>query len=97
MAMGIPVLHGVEGESADLVHRHGMGLPFEPENGAALAEGILALRQDERLRKELAANGCKAARGYERKTLAMAMLATLAAVADRGPVLQAAALRNPSK
>jgi glycosyltransferase involved in cell wall biosynthesis len=33
MAMGIPVLHGVEGESADLVRTHQVGLLFEPEDG----------------------------------------------------------------
>jgi glycosyltransferase involved in cell wall biosynthesis len=40
MAMGIPVLHGVEGESADIVSKHHVGLMFKPENPAALSEAF---------------------------------------------------------
>jgi glycosyltransferase involved in cell wall biosynthesis len=97
MAMGIPVLHGVEGESADLVRVHRAGLPFEPQNGAALADAVLALRQDEALRVELGDNGARAARGYDRTSLAMQMVATLLAVADKRPVLAGGALGSPSK
>jgi glycosyltransferase involved in cell wall biosynthesis len=32
MGMGIPVLHGVGGESAGIVEREGVGVVFEPEN-----------------------------------------------------------------
>jgi glycosyltransferase involved in cell wall biosynthesis len=97
MAMGIPVLHGVEGESADLVRAHRAGLPFEPQNGAALADAVLALRQDEALRAELGDNGARAARGYDRTSLAMQMMATLLAVADKQPALAGGALGSPSK
>src|SRR5690606_11702410 len=34
MGMGIPVLHGVEGESAAIVEQENVGLLFEPENAA---------------------------------------------------------------
>ena len=32
MGMGIPVLHGVEGESTEIVKQFKVGLDFEPEN-----------------------------------------------------------------
>ncbi|HEV2532599.1 glycosyltransferase family 4 protein, partial [Phenylobacterium sp.] len=37
MAMGLPVLHGVAGESADIVRREDCGEVFEPENAEQLA------------------------------------------------------------
>src|SRR5690606_8562347 len=46
MAMGIPVLHGVAGESAEIVEREGVGLVFEPEDDAALAMLVLKLASD---------------------------------------------------
>jgi glycosyltransferase involved in cell wall biosynthesis len=36
MGMGIPVLHGVGGESAGIVEREGVGVVFEPENPGRL-------------------------------------------------------------
>src|SRR5690606_3047512 len=46
MAMGIPVLHGVRGESAAIVEREEAGLVFEPENARALAGRIRELADD---------------------------------------------------
>jgi hypothetical protein len=40
MGMGIPVLHGVMGESAKMVEKHGVGMLFEPENADALCRGF---------------------------------------------------------
>jgi hypothetical protein len=36
MGTGIPVLHGVAGESAEIVEREGCGEVFEPETVEAL-------------------------------------------------------------
>jgi glycosyltransferase involved in cell wall biosynthesis len=81
MAMGIPVLHGVAGESAEIVERDGAGLVFTPEDDAALTERLLQLAGDESMRAGLAASARAAAGRYDRKTLAGDMLAVLERVA----------------
>lgn len=81
MGMGIPVLHGVAGESAAIVQREGVGLVFEPEDTEALVEGLLRLRRDAALREELRRHGLAAARRYDRRGLALEMLSTLQATA----------------
>lgn len=81
MAMGIPVLLGVAGESADIVLREGVGLVFEPEDAAALADALLAMARDPDKRTEFGRRACAAARRYDRSSLARAMLATLEHVA----------------
>ena len=83
MAMGIPVLHGVAGESAGLVEREGFGLVFEPENASALAEGIRALSVDPRLRAALSRRGVEASRRHDRAHLAAELLKTLRTVHDQ--------------
>lgn len=87
MAMGLPVLHGVAGESAGIVEREGVGVTFEPENPGALSEGILRLATDEALRARFAANGPIAAKSYDRKALAAGMLNELVGLcAKRDPI-----------
>lgn len=77
MGMGIPVLHGVEGESADIVRREEVGLLFEPENAPALVEALRRMHGDEPLRQQMSANGLAGARRYDRKALAARMLEIL--------------------
>ena len=77
MAMGIPVLMGVEGELAHIVEKHRVGLVFEPENAAALVEKTLMLARDVSLRKSFGEQGVQTAKLYQRKTLAAAMLKVL--------------------
>jgi glycosyltransferase involved in cell wall biosynthesis len=77
MGMGIPVLHGVSGESADIVAREHVGDVFESENAHELAEGILRMHGDPSRHGILRQNSLKAARRYDRKHLAMQMLAVL--------------------
>lgn len=89
MAMGIPVLHGVEGESAQILHESGAGLTFQPENARALADMILRLKCDPDLARRLGEAGIAGARAYDRTRLAGRMLAILEDVA-------AAKTRNPS-
>lgn len=81
MAMGIPVLHGVAGESADIVKREQVGLPFEPENALELKDGLLRLLSEPELLGALRRNGPIAARRYDRSALALAMLRHLEEVA----------------
>jgi glycosyltransferase involved in cell wall biosynthesis len=74
MGMGIPVLHGVEGESADIVRKEGVGCVFEPENAEELADQLLRLMGD---RAALATyrDHCLASAGhYDRLALAGQML-----------------------
>ena len=61
MGMGIPVLHGVAGESAEIVEREGCGQVFEPESVDALCAGLLALKSDETLRQNYRQKGLAAA------------------------------------
>jgi glycosyltransferase involved in cell wall biosynthesis len=77
MAMGIPVLHGVAGESATIVQREGVGVTFEPENAGALARSIVQLVRDPERRAEMARRAVAAARRYDRAELAATMLKTL--------------------
>ena len=86
MAMGIPVLHGVEGESAELVQREEVGLTFEPQNPGELCKILVQLAEDKALQKQLRANCADAATRYDRKALASKMLRLLqeAAVEKQG-------------
>jgi len=77
MAMGIPVLHGVAGESAEIVSREGVGLVFEPENVSQLCSELQRLRGSDSLRHEFHARGVLAARNYDRQKLAADMLHSL--------------------
>jgi glycosyltransferase involved in cell wall biosynthesis len=77
MAMGLPVLHGVAGESADIVRREACGDVIEPENADQLAQAIVALRDAPDRRATLSANGVAAAKRYDRRALAARMLAIL--------------------
>jgi glycosyltransferase involved in cell wall biosynthesis len=77
MAMAIPVLHGVLGESADIVEGEDVGLLFEPENASSLIEGIRRLAEDQVLYERLKKNGPVAALHYDRTILARQMLGIL--------------------
>ena len=81
MGMGIPVLHGVAGESAAIVRNEGCGLVFEPENVAQLVQGLLALKNDRAEHARLRAAALTAAPRYDRGVLASRMLALLRACA----------------
>ena len=82
MGMGIPVLHGVAGESAGIVEKEECGLVFEPENVDALCAGILMLKQQPALREKFKNNGLAAAGHYDRRELAVKMLFEIEAVVD---------------
>ena len=81
MAMGIPILLGVEGEIADIVESEGAGLLFEPENPRALLRAAQTLRNNPSLRTTISSAGISAATRYDRKHLAQSMLTLLEQVA----------------
>ncbi len=83
MAMGLPVLHGVQGESADIVERESVGEVFEPENSDELARLVVMLASDKRRLADYRANCIAAAPKYDRKNLALSMLAELERVVQQ--------------
>jgi glycosyltransferase involved in cell wall biosynthesis len=83
MGMAIPVLHGVEGESAGIVEREDVGLLFEPENPEALVNGLRRLANDPELLARFKANGPVGAQHYDRSALALRMLEILVQKATR--------------
>jgi glycosyltransferase involved in cell wall biosynthesis len=82
MAMGLPILHGVAGESARIVTREQCGVLFQPENPDELADRILELAADPIRRQQLSARGSEAAARYDRSALAAEMLQTLLDVSE---------------
>lgn len=71
MAMKIPIILGVEGESRALVETAGGGLAIEPENGRQLAESVVRLAENPTFCEELGDNGRNfVADHYDRKMLA---------------------------
>lgn len=86
MGMGIPVLHGVAGESAEIVEREGVGVVFEPENVDALCAGLTRFAAEPELLEQLRQRCLAAAPTYDRSVLANRMLDVLTdAAAGRGP------------
>lgn len=80
MGMGIPVLHGVAGESAGIVEREAVGIVFESENTEALCAGIRKMHVDVQLYDSFRANALIASRRYDRSELAGKMLGVMEAL-----------------
>ena len=77
MGMAIPVIHGVEGESAEMVLHHEIGVTFEPENPKDLVQCLHRLHDERELRARLSRNGPLAAAHFDRSLLARRMLTVL--------------------
>lgn len=77
MGMGIPVLHGVAGESAAIVEKEGVGIVCEPENADALCDGLVKLAENPALYEQYRSNALAAAKHYDRSELARKMLRVL--------------------
>ena len=77
MGMGVPIVHGVEGESAKIVTSYNVGIPFEPENAESLSTVLKELMSNPALHNELRRNGLSGAKSYNRKNLANDMLKIL--------------------
>lgn len=82
MGMGIPVLHGVAGESAGIVRSEGVGEVFEAENAPELVDKLIALRNDPGRRATMRENCSAGARKYDRTGLARKMSASLERLED---------------
>lgn len=74
MAMGIPILHGVPGESTDIVLANKVGEEFTPEDHQSLCEAIIRMKSDAHLRMIYSENGRRVALQFERSRLASDML-----------------------
>ena len=74
MAMGIPLVHCVPGESASIVAESKAGMLVEPDNPDAIAEAVMELKED-RVRLELMSrNALIGSMQYGREALAISML-----------------------
>lgn len=88
MGMGLPVLHGVRGESAEIVLREGAGEVFEPENADELVDALVRLANDPATLRQYAESSLAAAPRYDRSALARKMLEGLTlAASTRTPLL----------
>jgi len=74
MAMGIPILHGVQGESADIVNEYQIGKVFESENTHDLYNKILFMINNPNQLSIYKKNSIKASKYYDRIRLADKML-----------------------
>ncbi|WP_271008542.1 glycosyltransferase family 4 protein [Paucibacter sp. B51] len=77
MGMAIPVLHGVPGESAEIVRREDVGEVFESSNAAQLETALVRLRTEPERMARYRLNGPVAGRKYNRTDLAHKMLEIL--------------------
>ena len=77
MGMGLPVLHGVAGESADIVTKEDIGIIFEPENATQLVEKLQFLLHDTQAYEGYRSRCLTAAKNYDRSVLASKMLAVI--------------------
>jgi glycosyltransferase involved in cell wall biosynthesis len=81
MAVGRPILLGVQGEASALVDRAGAGVLLEPENAPQLAAAIRSLAQNPGLCRSLGENGRKfVAAEFARETLAERYAALLSSL-----------------
>ena len=90
MALGVPIVMAVQGESAEIVRRAGAGVCIASGDARAMLDAVASLASDPAARERLGANGREAIRTtYGRRPLAIAALRTLQLAAapaalDRG-------------
>jgi len=73
MGMGIPILLGVEGESAEILNETQVGRTFTPSSPKALADSLIDIITNRKCLDSWSANGPKAALTYDRNSLASEM------------------------
>ncbi len=83
MGMGIPVLHGVRGESAMIATQAQVGMTFEPENADDLCRVLNFLVSEPEVLQKLRDNGPLAAVKYDRLVLAQNMLTIIQGVVSK--------------
>ncbi|MBX3467221.1 MAG: glycosyltransferase family 4 protein [Planctomycetes bacterium] len=86
LAMGVPVLIGVEGHAADLVEGAGCGVSVAQGDERALARAIAALVDDPERRRAMSEAGRRLGREFDRTHLADRLLSLLEEVAGGVPV-----------
>jgi hypothetical protein len=77
MAMGLPILLGVPGESAELVRRLGVGEVYAPGNARALTDCLLRFASDPAGIQAMKRSCAEAAGSFDRNTLAEKLAAEL--------------------
>ncbi len=77
LGMGLPILLGLEGESADIVRKERVGIVFEPENSVQLVEKLQFLQRNTQIHDGYRVQCLEASKKYDRKVLAMNMLAAI--------------------
>lgn len=77
MAMGLPVLLGVEGESAGILAKADAGRTFPPGDAQALSDALIEFRAEPECAAAWRRNGPAAARGFDRAVLAAKLLEVL--------------------
>lgn len=82
MGMGLPVLHGVPGESAEIVRREGVGIVFESGNAAELCAAMDQIRSDPIKRESLRERCLVSAKRFNRGELARRMLQVVRTVCE---------------
>ena len=84
MGMGLPmVIAAPDGDARQIVAKEEAGLVLPAEDPRALADAIVKLRDDDELRKRLAANSHAAATSYTRETQAKRVLAVYERALER--------------
>lgn len=74
MAMGIPLVHCVPGESASIVAESGAGVLVDPENSDAIAGAVIELKEDRVRLEQLSRHALRSAQKHGREALAVTML-----------------------
>jgi glycosyltransferase involved in cell wall biosynthesis len=77
MAMGIPVLHGVLGESAEIVNHFGVGKTIIPDSPYLIAEELLNLSMNAQELQQMKVAAVEGAKQFDRERLAKSMLASI--------------------
>lgn len=84
MAMGIPILHGVRGESLEIVQSLNAGISFQPENPIDLIGAIAKLKNDPSLREHYRNSAIEGSKNYDRIQLSRRMLHVISEVTRSG-------------
>ena len=77
MGMGIPIAHGVIGESARIIETSDAGLTFEPESPEGLLEVLHQFHSKHELCEMMSKRGQESAKNFDRSILADRMLVIL--------------------
>lgn len=78
MAMGLPMVYAVRGESAEIVSSSQVGVLAEPEQPDSIVSALKKLHSDSELYRRCAENCLRSAVVYDRSKLAKLMMAELA-------------------